>query len=375
MQILSQTRLLQPFAAAVLAAVLLPGIARPDTIMLADGKSLENVTIVTEGLKEVTFKQDGKSKTVPSDTVVSVEFKKKPKLVDQADAAAAEGDIAGALSTFETYVGGLINGGGKETMQWALPYALQRLIDLNGSLGDGEAVVEAADLLIANARDSRYLPGAYLSKATVLYDTKKSKEALAVIAELRNVIETQTLGRRWELECDLAAALSDPSLGAAKRRQKVIEISGAAGKDYPMVANRAKVAEGESYIEGDSKDFAKASAVFQQIVSDPTSDAATLAGAYTGLGDCMFAKAIDIQKANQDATATFLEAVESYMRVVILFPEQVRYRSKSMFWAGRALEFLGDDASRGRARTLYRTVIREYKESNWAVEAKKQLGG
>lgn len=374
MQALQYHRLFLPLAPLV-AVVLLAGRAFPDTITLADGKVLENVTVVTEGLKELTYKQDGKSKTVASDTVVAVEFKKKPKLVDQADTTAREGDILGAIGIFETYVGGLINGNGKESMQWALPYALQRLVDLNGSLGDGEAVLEAADLLIANGRDSRYLPGAYLSKATVLYDTKRQKEALAVIGELRKVIETQTLGRRWELEADLAAALSDPALGAAKRRAKVIEISGAAGKDYPMVANRAKVAEGESYIEGETKEFGKAMAVFQQIVGDPTSDAATLAGAYVGLGDCVFAKAIEMQKANQDANPTFLEAVESYMRVVVLFPEQVRYRSKAMFLSGRALEFLGDDTSRGRARGLYRSVMREYKESTWAEEARKQLGG
>jgi hypothetical protein len=142
-----------------------------------------------------------------------------------------------------------------------------------------------------------------------------------------------------------------------------------------MVANRARVAEGESYTEGETKDFAKAKGVFQQIVADPKADKRTLAGAYTGLGDCLIAQGLDLQKANQDATAVFNEAVETYMRVVVLYTEEVRYRAKSMYFAGRAFEFLGDETSKSRARQLYRSVIREYKGSNWAGDARKQMGG
>ena len=56
---------------------ILGAAARADTITLADGKVLENVTVTNETLKEVTFKQEGKSKNVPSDTVVSVTRSRK----------------------------------------------------------------------------------------------------------------------------------------------------------------------------------------------------------------------------------------------------------------------------------------------------------
>ncbi len=360
-------------ASCVLAATL-ASAARADTITLADGKTFDNVTILTETLKEVSFKQDGKNKTVPSETVASIQYKKKPKLVDQADSSANEGDINGALTVLEIYVGGLIDGSGKESMAWAPAYAMQRLVELNGSIGDAEGVIEAANRLIANAKDSRYLPGAYLSKASALYDGKQVPEALAAIAELRKLIETQNLSQRWKLEVDLAEALADSSLSASKRRARVIEIAGLAGKDFPTVASRARVAEGESYIEGENKDFAKAIAIFRALTADPTADAPTLAGAYTGLGDCLFSAAIDLQKANQNSTAAFTETVDTYMRVVVLYPEQVRYRAKSMYLAARAFEFLGDETSKTRARGLYRSVIREYKESTWAGEARKQMG-
>ena len=350
-------------------------VVSADTITLVDGKTLENVTVVNETMKEVSFKQDGKSKTVPSDSVVSVEYVKKPKLVDQADLSAREGDVNGAMDTLETYVGGLIEGKGKEPMLWAPAYAMERLIQMAASLNDTDTVVLAADRLIKNAPESRYLPGAYLAKATALADDKKSAEALATIADLRKLVAGQALGQRWKLEADLAEVLADSSLAGAKRRARVIEISGLAGKDYPMVANRARVAEGESYTEGESKDFAKAKGVFQQIVADPKADKQTLAGAYTGLGDCILAQSIELQKANKDANASFQSAAEMYMRVVVLYPEEVRYRAKSMFLAGRAFEFQGDDLSKTRARQLYRSVIREFKASTWAGDAKKQLGG
>ena len=362
------------FTGCALAFGLL-GSARADTITMLDGKTFDNVTIVSEALKEVTFRQDGKVKTAPSDTVSSVEYKKKPKLVDQADSAAKDGDVVAAMDTLDIYVKGLFEGNAKESMAWAPAYAVQRLVELSASVGDNAGVIEAADMLIAKAPDSRYLPSAYLAKATAQSDDKKSKEALATLAELRKLIDTQTLSQRWKLEADLAQALVDPALAGAKRRAKVIEIAGLAGKDYPTVANRARVAEGESYIEGEAKDFTKARGLFKSIVDDPQADNSTLAGAYTGLGDCLFSQAIDLQKANKDANPSFKEAVEAYMRVVVLYPEQVRYRAKSMYLAGRAFEFLGDEVSKTRSRQLYRSVVREFRESTWAGEAKKQMGG
>lgn len=349
--------------------------ARADTITLLDGKTLENVTIVNETLKEVSFKQDGKSKVTPSDGVAAIDYKKKPKLVDQADQMARDGDIGGAMDTLDLYVKGLFEGNVKEPLAWAPAYAMQRLVELCASVGDGEGVIEAADLLITKAPDSRHVTKALLAKATAQSDARKSKEALATIADLRKLIDTQALGQLWRLEADLAEALADPALAGSKRRARVVEIAGLAGKDYPTVANRARVAEGESYIEGENKDFTKAKAIFQAIVEDPKADNPTLAGAFTGLGDCLFSQAIDLQKANKDGGATFSAAVEAYMRVVVLYPEQVRYRAKSMFLAGRAFEFLGDDVSKARARQLYRSVMRDFRESPWAGEAKKQMGG
>jgi hypothetical protein len=349
--------------------------ARADTITLLDGKTFDNVTITSENLKEVSFKQDGKNKTTASDGVADIEYKKKPKLVDQADVLARDGDIGSALDTLEIYVKGIFEGNNRESMVWAPAYAMQRRVELCRSIGDGDGVIEAANYLIAKAPESRNVLNAYLAKATAQADARKYPEALATIGEMRKLIDTQSLSQRWKLEADLAAAMSDPALAGAKRRARVIEIAGAAGTEYPTVANRARVAEGESYLEGENRDFAKAKSVFQAIVNDPSSDKPTLAGAYTGLGDCLFAEAIEVQKANQDATPGLNAAVDAYMRVVVLYPEQVRYRAKSMFWAGRAFEFLGDDISRTRARQLYRSVMRDFRESKWAGDAKKQLGG
>ncbi|HTF89982.1 MAG TPA: hypothetical protein VK843_16325, partial [Planctomycetota bacterium] len=59
------------FTTAALTLAFAAG-SRADTITLADGKTLDNVTVVNETLKEVSFKQEGKTKTVPSETVTSV---------------------------------------------------------------------------------------------------------------------------------------------------------------------------------------------------------------------------------------------------------------------------------------------------------------
>jgi hypothetical protein len=228
--------------------------------------------------------------------------------------------------------------------------------------------------LLKTFPDSRYVPYAYLARAEAQRLSDKGPQAIATLAEFRALIDAKGLARRWSLEVDLGTVLSDSGLKGQAKRDRLIEIGSAAGNEYPTVRNRAQVAEGESYLEGQTKDFDAARKVFLRIAENPRADRATLAGAYTGLGDCLFQQAVDQQKAKADPAANLEAALESYLRVVVIYKEQARYVPKAMFYAGRVFEFRGDDECKGYARLMYRRVLQRYGESTWAGEARKQLG-
>src|SRR5690606_28534592 len=108
------------------------------------------------------------------------------------------------------------------------------------------------------------------------------------------------------------------------------------------VANRARVAEGETYLEGSKPDFGAAKKVFEKILADPKADDATMAGAYTGMGDCLFHEAA-AKGSGSDASKKDLDAaLMAYMRVAVNYRDQTRYAPKAMFYAGRSLDLLGE---------------------------------
>lgn len=362
-----------------LLVVTLAGAATPvlaDVIHLTDGKSLEDVTVVDDTIKEVSYRDAGSSstKTVSSDKVLRIEFEKVPRLISEAEGMVTDGAFFDAIDRMQLFVDGKLSGENRgDRQKWAVPLALYRIIELQLSLGELDDAVKACDKLIENAPESRFLPYAYLAKAEAQRYLGKESAALATLDEFRAKIDELGLSELWRLEAELAGVLTDPKLTGTKKRDRLIEIGSTAGSQYPVVRNRARVAEGESYIEGEKKDFAAARAVFEKITSDPKADDATLAGAYTGLGDCLFQSAVDEMKQG-GASENLAAAVKAYMRVVVSYKDQTRYVPKAMFFAARVFDFMEstDEVDyKARARKLYTAVLRDFPNSPWAAEAKK----
>ena len=141
-------------------------VATPDTIIMTDGSTLKNVTVVGETLLEVTYRPEGKTseKTVKADQVLSVDFSRKPKDVDEADSAIADGNIGDGVVGLQDYLEA-IAGGERERLKWAPAYARWRLVEVHRSVGDSKGVVTHAAKLIADSPESRYIPLAHLAKA------------------------------------------------------------------------------------------------------------------------------------------------------------------------------------------------------------------
>jgi tetratricopeptide (TPR) repeat protein len=363
----------------LLVAALFAPSALADTIYLIDGSALDEVTVVDETMTAVTYREKGKNtdKAVEPAEVLRVEYTRKPQQVDEADSMAEEGGTFDAVALLQEFARGVLEGENKKDRQkWAPAYALQRVLELSMSAGDLQAAVAAADRLIAATPESRYVPHAYMAKARAQSWLGKQDAAQQTLDTFKGLIDEKRLPERWRLEVQLAEVLNDPSLSPSARRGRLGDVISSAGNDSPTVAARARVAEGESFLEEEQPSYDEALETFRDIVEDPGSDEATLAAAYTGIGDCLYRQAsakLQQQGLDEGLQATLQEALLSYLRVVVVYENQSRYVQQALFFSGRIFDLFGTPEGRTSARAMYRRLVANYPASDLATQAKAYL--
>lgn len=366
-------RNLRPAALFALLACATPALA--DRITTTDGKTLEDVEITNETLAGVLYKAKGKAgeQNVAADQVLAVTYTNKvPGLIASANSDLEEGNLESAADGFEEFAETIFSGTNKKDRQaWAPGYALYRAIETHQAMSSQESlakVISLADLLASKVPESRYVPLAFVAKAGAQRDLKKGDEAVATVAALKALVQSKALSDAFRLQAEML----EVELGSAKaqaRRDRYIEIGTQAGSTFPAVRNRARVLEAETYLEGETKDFGKARKLYDQVTKDPKADGATLAGAYAGMGDCLFQEAVDKLRANGDASAILEEAVLNYLRVVVVYKDQTRYVPRALYQSGKVFEFMGE-AAKPSSTKMYRKLVTEYPGSEWAAKAR-----
>lgn len=351
---------------ALLAASALSATAMADTIYLTDGRTLSDLSIKVEGLAQIEYRgADRKQGSVASDTVLFVEFSDKPQTLDRGDAAFAEDSVLDALADYENYLSGLKEPSRKHP--WARAYALSRIIEVHEIMGSHELVIEAADHLLDVEPNCRYVPYAVFTKAQAQYDSGKGASAPKTFAAFDKLIQQKQLSDRWSIASDLGKVLFNDSIKGSKREQQLKALSARAGIQYPVERNRAEVALGEALFNGKKRE--EAEKVFRAITKDPKADARTLAGAHTGLGVCLYEKG-EPQADSNAGKQLLREAQLHFMRVVVSYKNEYRYVPQAMFFAGRCFQLIEGDPANEHATKLLTKVIRDYKGSTWAQEAR-----
>ncbi|MBL4771663.1 MAG: tetratricopeptide repeat protein [Planctomycetes bacterium] len=352
-------------------SLLLASPSLADRIFKTDGSTLDDVTIVSEGLDEVEYKpsKGRKKKTIGSHEVLSIVFEKMPPQIDSAEVAVDNELYLDAVNDLEEFLD-RFSKKGPRTYPWAVPYALYRLVEVYQVAGEYPLVVTAADRVLAEAPSSRYAILAHLTKIEALHLMGDDAALKSSVAAFSTFVKDHSLPARWRLEAELRGVLFDSSLKGSKRRDKLNDVVSAAGKTSPIVKNRAMVAIGESFLK--ERKVGDAERMFNKVLGDPKADNFTLAGAHTGLGDCLYQKAEKVQSEGDDdeAAAGFKTASLEYMRVVVVYGDQVQYVPKAMFYAGRCFQELGDSENERRAQKLYGKLVRTYPSSKAAKEAK-----
>ena len=359
-------------ALPLLALLSLSPAVLADTIVRADGKVLEDVTIVAETLTQVEYKKGSNTQFVKSEDVLSVSFERSPRLVDEALGLLAEGDVISALEGLDDYVAGQIERPNERRYKWAPAFAAWKVVELRMQVADVLGARGAATRLIKNFPDSRYLPMAYLARAEAELMAQKESDAKKTLENFSSLIRSKNLSKRWDLECRLALIQADSGRSGDAKRTDLAGIAREAGSEFPGVTSRAQVVEGETWLAeaeasrdpNAARDLrSKARRAFEAIVDDPNASDATLAGALAGMGDCLF-----YEGAEKNDTETLQAAVKNYLRVVTIYEEQTRYVPKSLFFAMRSFDLMQD---RRRKSDMKRELKTLFPGSHWASEADK----
>lgn len=352
-------------AMGLLALCAQPTLA--DKIIRTDGKVISDVRVTKDDLTAVTYKKGNKTENIASEKVLRIEFEKYPRLVDEAEAALVGNDVETAVEIFDEYVEGQISKPNEKRYPWAPAYACFRSLEIRMANADAPGVVARAQQLIQNFPESRLVPQAYLAKSSaesMMGDPAKAKKTLDGLA---SIVQSKNLSRRWDVECRLGLIINDASLNPEAQREQLGELSSDAA-EFPTVRNRILVAEGESFVTEAIKNEAKrqdllneAESVFNQILKRRKEcDSRTLAGAYTGLGDVAYYAAGEDK--DQLAAARML-----YLRVVIVYADEVQYVPRCMFQAMLASNALDDTKKK---RDMRRELMRLYPNSPYAEKAK-----
>lgn len=355
------------------AALFFTPLATADTIYTSDGKVIEDVTVLEEGVAEIQYRDGRNERKVDTASVVDIAYEDVPRYIDQAQSMVEEDDVAGAIRTLNEYVDRIISGDLRETRRkWAPANAAWRVVGLYDSLGELEEAAAAADKVIKNFADTRYMPMAYMAKADAEFWSGNAAGAQGTLSAFKSEIESKKLSERWAIEADLALIQTNEALVGKQRRDALEKIANRAKGKFKTVQNRALVMIGESALadvsskRGSAKDnLATALDHFNQVIQDPLAENVTLAGAYAGKGDCLFQSG-----AAAKDKAMLKEALLCFLRVAAVYPDQTRYVPKSLFYAGRCFDLMETEEDADRAQKMYAEVYWRFPGSKWANEAK-----
>lgn len=354
-------------------------LAAPDTIVMLSGERIEDVDVESDGLKEVTFKSGRNEDKRSSDEVLTIEFSEQPDRLQEVAAALGDQDLDEAFYQLDLYIEGHLSGSPERRHKWAPAYAAWWIMDLRRVSGQSEQVIAAADRLVSQFPDSRFVPHAYLTKARAQAALGQSEAAVGTYRALDEFAKGQTLSDRWSLEGRLGVLRTTDVVDDA-RIDQMERLKREAESNFPLVAKRAQLAVGEGLMfMADRADGSKraalierATAEFEPLASGTGSDSAILAGALTGLGEVEFLKA-----SNAGDAAGLDRARMNFLRVVVLHGDEVDYVPKAMFYAGLCCKQLSevnsDPNELDRARKLGQRLRREFKGSVWADQAATAL--
>lgn len=333
-------------------------------IVLSDGKIIPVKSIVSETYSQVTYKtESGGDGRKDAHLVKEVHHDASARsLGDFAEGVdlQAAGDFLNAIQSFQEVLRDERLTNPSNSNYWSVQHSWYRIMKCSFSVANYQAVVEAADRLLAQVPDTFFFGQALLMKAEALHLKGDRKGAEAVYKELAAAVESKGLPERWARESELGLVLLDSGLSGAAKRTKLDQIVAKNAQVHPTVAAHANVEIGGSYL--DEEDLDKADGFFRRILQEPGVDDRTEASAWFGLGQVAYRRGL----ASDDAAKSrdfFFEGALSFLRVALMHQDAVSLVPESLCLGGICFNRMGDTESKVKALRLKNVLEKRFPDS------------
>jgi hypothetical protein len=346
-----------------------------DTIHTS-GQVIRRANVLSETLKEVTYKARKKDQSIPSSQVVSIEWGNAGESWQRALFAVERGDFAQAANLFQETATSSERASLKAHASFRAAEAL--FLAAASDPAKADLAANALDTWLAANADHRLSTQAQdvAGKAWLL--AKNPDKALAGFKKLEADATAKSLGAR-------ATARAKFGQGQAMVAQKkfaeartsylaaaaTLQAAGAA--DDPSLRAleiAAKVGVGECHIA--QKNLQEAQRFFSGLKRQGVNDPGLAAAAAAGLAQARFEAAV----AKKDVRAV-LEAQSAFAEVSATDVMDGDATAKSLYYLGRCLLELGKDREGQdfgtRADAFFKHVIARYSGSRWALRARLAL--
>lgn len=344
-------------AAAILFTVAVANAQ--DTLVLTDGKRIEDARIQSFDIRELKYQKGGSSQTVASDKVDSIEL---GKFADTYRRGLAARDPDLMVTTVRDQVTQ------KNKLMAQLGYvAAARMFFQNG---DAPKAAAALDELEKSVPEAGVLPEVYRLKFhhyMSLGDKGALQNAGIVAKKMQNEAVTNAWPNGFAIEGELYSAMVENAQGGDARafQTKMREIVGKSLGNYPNLVNTANIALANSLRL--NKDTAGAAKLYQEIVAKDSADDGARGGAYLGLGLMRMAEG---DAANRDP---FRDALMMFLRVRLETKKAgPGLQAEALYNAMLAAEKWGGEEWRLIASRCKWYLINEYAGTEWADRARSR---
>jgi len=361
---------------AALTATLLLAAAAPQEaeLELTNGKVLTVRAIKSESYQEVVYTtQSGGESRRDASEVLEVRHDLSSKLLDEY-AAAIEAMDTGNFPKASAILDAVLQDDRlmeRSRYEWVKQHTLFRKARCQFAMANAAGVSATVDQLLADVPETFFYAQAMMLKAQILAISGSDSAAKGVFNQLNADVESKGLPERWSREAELGLALLDKGGDAKARERKLAGLAEKNADKFPTVASRANVEIGNVMVE--ASDYDKAQLFFERIVKAGQADSATLAAAYSGLGDCFYFRSIAMEDGDkEERKSQFQRAALHHLRVITMYKDAVQLVPRSHYFAAQALRQMNSSETSTQANQLASRLKRAYPQSAWWERLKRE---
>jgi tetratricopeptide (TPR) repeat protein len=347
-----------------------------DQIRKVGGQAIRNVQILEEGILEVKYKRGGKENTVPSDEVLSIEWKPVPDSFQRAVLAEERQEYHLAANLFED----ASSSASREPLKTACEFRASKALAFHalGNPSQADAAATALQAWIQKHPAHRNTPLAYQLLGNVLLLAGKPKEALTQFDQLDKLSNDKSLSPAWSARGTFGKAralvqMKDYQKARGAYLSASTSLSSLAKNGDPAIQAllvSAKVGEGECYIaEGRNKEARR---YFSNLQTKAGPLSLLLSAAQCGEGQAL----LEMGKSEKDKKL-LRKAQVLFCEVSATDIHNSEATAKARFLLGKLILLFGrkgEGADFGvRSTLLFEDVAQGFPNSPWGLKAQSML--